>query len=429
MIHGTGHTSAIGWIDFSSEHREKVKTVMDLLASPGVVDELGIGMIRDSFSDTLFPGVSTIQTRAKYFLTLPRIFRDYKQLKPNDRRKLSLADYLKQQENRCMACLNQNHKNDPQDGIIGASFAGKRGEVQRKPSSVYWNGLRTFGLIKSTLSLQEFVRTFANPDTPLHDLIQGNDDAMGDDPDAVESSGPAVNTPKYEANWQEPLTLHLSFEEATFLARQMETRVPESLLGQILMDDAIRTTFVELPDAWSFAEFCDSSPFIDKLSVDLRRTLFGARDFWQILKGAHIRYNVLLQRRHGTDEKRAELEKKWDNWCEEMSRFQWERWDTQMIWNLATRYRRQIREFTKRFVRKWIDSVKDGTSNLAILDDLVTQQELLNKKARARLKPNAEERVKEWVGIDSLDYRYSQARTIINDIHIGLTRNQEQADA
>lgn len=90
MIHGNGHTSAIGWIDFSSEHREKVKTVMDLLASPGVVDELGIGMIRDSFSDTLFPGVSTIQTRAKYFLTLPRIFRDYKQLRPNDRRRLSL---------------------------------------------------------------------------------------------------------------------------------------------------------------------------------------------------------------------------------------------------------------------------------------------------------------------------------------------------
>lgn len=76
MIHRNGHTSAIGWIDFSSEHREKVKTVIDLLASPGVVDELGIGMIRDSFSDTLFPGISTIQTRAKYFLTLPRIFRD-----------------------------------------------------------------------------------------------------------------------------------------------------------------------------------------------------------------------------------------------------------------------------------------------------------------------------------------------------------------
>jgi len=64
--------SAIGWVDFSSEHREKVKSVIDLLSTPGVVDELGIGVIRDSFSDSLFPGISTIQTRAKYFLTVPR---------------------------------------------------------------------------------------------------------------------------------------------------------------------------------------------------------------------------------------------------------------------------------------------------------------------------------------------------------------------
>jgi len=59
--------SAIGWVDFSSEHRDKVKSVIDLLSTPGVIDELGIGVIRDSFSDSLFPGVSTIQTRAKYF--------------------------------------------------------------------------------------------------------------------------------------------------------------------------------------------------------------------------------------------------------------------------------------------------------------------------------------------------------------------------
>lgn len=429
MSHRNGLISEIGWIDFSSEHREKVKTVIDLLASPGVVDELGIGMIRDLFSDTLFPGISTIQTRAKYFLTLPRIFRDYRQLKANERRRLTLADYLKQQENRCMTCLNRNHKNDPQDGIIGASFAGKRGEVQRKPSSVYWNGLRTFGLVKTSLSLQEFVRTFANPDTPLHDLIQGNEEVKGDDPDAVESNGPVVNTSAYYENWQEALTLHLSFEEATFLARQIETRVPESLLGQILMDDAIRTSFVELPGSWTFVEFCDSSPFIATLGEELRRTLWGARDFWKLMEGAHIRYNVLLQHRHGTAEKQSDFKHKWGQWQEEMSQFPWERWDGQLIWDLATRYGRQIREFTRRFVRTWINLVRTGAWETGPLDELVTQQELLNKKGRARLKENAEERVKEWVGIDTLDYRYSQARTIITDIHSGLRTRQEQADA
>lgn len=31
-------------------------------------DELGIGTVRDAFADALFPGTSTIQTRAHYFL-------------------------------------------------------------------------------------------------------------------------------------------------------------------------------------------------------------------------------------------------------------------------------------------------------------------------------------------------------------------------
>ena len=147
------------------------------------------------------------------------------------------------------------------------------------------------------------------------------------------------------------------------------------------------------------------------------------------MKGATSRYNVLLQRQHGTDEERVGFEEKWRTWCNEMSQFPWERWDTQMIWDLSNRHHRQIREFTKRFVRKWIESVQGGTSDVGALDDLVIQQELLNKKARACLKPNAEERVKGWVGIESLDYRYSQARTIIKDIHFGLMRLLEKADA
>lgn len=429
MIQTNGLTSAIGWIDFSSEHREKVKTVIDLLASPGVVDELGIGMIRDSFSDTLFPGISTIQTRAKYFLTLPRIFRDYKQLKPKERRRVPLADYLKQHENRCMTFLNQNHKSDPQDGIIGASFAEKQGEVQRKPSSVYWTGLRTFGLIKTQLSLQEFVKKYANPDRPLHDLIEGSDEKKGDDPDAAEDDGHAVNTPSYDETWHQQLTLHLNFDEATFLARQIETRVPESLLGQILVDDECRKTFIELPDKWTFSEFSDACPFMESLSSEIKQVMFAARDFWQLLKGAHIRYNVLLQKQHGTEAKQGEFEDKWEQWCEEMTQFQWDRWNTQLLWDLADRHHRQLRKYTKRFVGKWIETVRESTSDIEALDALVVQQETLNKKGRARLKPNAEERAKDWIGIDNLDYRYTQARTIIKDIHSGLTRSQEAADA
>ena len=61
----------LGWIDFSKSERNKVLNVLDMLGNQGVLDELGIATIRDGFSDLLFPGTSTIQTRAKYFLIVP----------------------------------------------------------------------------------------------------------------------------------------------------------------------------------------------------------------------------------------------------------------------------------------------------------------------------------------------------------------------
>ena len=195
MIRANGDYSVLGWIDFSSEHREKVKTVIDLLHVSEVVDELGIGTIRDCFSDTLFPGISTIQTRAKYFLTLPRLLREYQALPPHFRRKHALADWLNDQENQCMKFLHKNHRSDRQTGIIGVEFAEKPGEVQRKPSSVYWNGLRLFGLVKTRLSPAEFLRKFANPDAPLLDLIEGTDDTKGDDRDAIDVTSPLSLAP------------------------------------------------------------------------------------------------------------------------------------------------------------------------------------------------------------------------------------------
>ncbi|WLD11912.1 DUF6361 family protein [Planctellipticum variicoloris] len=428
MLNGNGRSSSIGWIDFSSEHREKVRTVLDLLGVPSVLDELGIGAIRDSFSDTLFPGILTIQTRAKYFLTIPRILRDYERLPLKTRHRSSLAEYLKERENQVMGALERNHRTRPERGIIGVDFVGKKGEVQRKPSSVYWNGLRTFGLVTTSLSLKEFMRIFANPDSALHDLIGSSDETKGDDPDAVDVGGPVVHTAAYAEGWEESLTLHLSFDEANFLARQIETRVPESLLGQILMDDEIRNTFVELPDDWRFAEFCEGTPFLGRLTDELRRVLWAANDFWQLLKGAHIRYNVALQARHGTEERRAEFEQRWEAWRSEMHGFSWDRWETDFLWQLAKRHRRQIKPFTRLFVANWIAAVRSGTEAVSGLDRLVATQERLNKGARARLKDNSSERVPKWIGIDALDYRYSQARTIIMDIDDGLTRT-ERVDA
>ncbi len=42
-------------------------------------DELGLGAVRDSFADQMFPGTSTIQTRLRYMLFVPWMYRRFEE--------------------------------------------------------------------------------------------------------------------------------------------------------------------------------------------------------------------------------------------------------------------------------------------------------------------------------------------------------------
>ncbi|HLV08618.1 MAG TPA: DUF6361 family protein [Halanaerobiales bacterium] len=67
--------SHFGWVDFADENQKKMLDVVKMLRERNTRDELGIGTIRDAFSNFFFPGTSTIQTRARYMLFLPWIYR------------------------------------------------------------------------------------------------------------------------------------------------------------------------------------------------------------------------------------------------------------------------------------------------------------------------------------------------------------------
>lgn len=133
--------SQLGWVDFSNEDRDRVKHALSQLAQPGTLDELGIGGLRDAFADLMFPGFSTLQTRAKYFISVPRIIRDYLQLSCVRQRKQPFAHYLEEQEAHLSELLRERHRDSGQTGISG--FSLQKGErVSRQPSSIYWVGLR-----------------------------------------------------------------------------------------------------------------------------------------------------------------------------------------------------------------------------------------------------------------------------------------------
>ncbi len=105
--------------------QEKVRSVIDLLSTPGVIDELVSVLYVTRSPIRFFQDCRPSRTRAKYFVTVPRIFKDYQKLQVNKRRRQPLAEYLNEQENLCMESLVTNHADDKQDGIIGESFFNK----------------------------------------------------------------------------------------------------------------------------------------------------------------------------------------------------------------------------------------------------------------------------------------------------------------
>ena len=52
--------SSIGWLDLDAAASERVGTLLRSLEEPGTLDVLGLGSVRDAFSDMLSPGTSTI---------------------------------------------------------------------------------------------------------------------------------------------------------------------------------------------------------------------------------------------------------------------------------------------------------------------------------------------------------------------------------
>lgn len=59
--------STIAWLDTSADEQRRVREMIALFAQQESRDELGIGQIRDTISELLFPGTSVLQTRARYF--------------------------------------------------------------------------------------------------------------------------------------------------------------------------------------------------------------------------------------------------------------------------------------------------------------------------------------------------------------------------
>ncbi len=271
--------SSLGWLDLDTNASERVAAFIKALEEPSTLDVLGLGTVRDALSDLLAPGTSTIQTRLRYFMFIPWIFRGLERKTRNDR---DIRRLLRSDEVKLIECLQSV---GPNQGVIG--FLSKE-KLKRMPSEAYWGGLGSWGIRRHNISISDYLQLAAQRSREI---------ASRDDEGNLTDSASALWAQLPDAPdgfLEDEIDFELSAEEADFLFDQFTRFHPNSLLAVFAGEnhDLSAVAFPwELPNA--------------AIPAVLAQHMHHARCFSELTAGPQYVYNILL-----AESARTELD--WD---------------------------------------------------------------------------------------------------------------------
>lgn len=409
-------TSLIAWLDASSEDQRRMREIVNLFSERESRDELGIGQVRDALSDALWPGTSTLFTRARYFLFIPWCFRAAAEARNDIDKATALAD---QNERRLIRGLIDAGE---KDGVIGGNVGMA---VKNLPSALYWGGMRTHGI--------------------LNDATLSRDDTIAAEMDRVHTRRPVAVEYQDEATaWHDggfhptlppvpegfpaevPTGFAMPSNEAAWLRDRMLASSSDTMLEYALQ---------HRPDTESAVPWEDSV----LMTADGERAIVldDARRFSILMNSASLMYNLMLAEayeREGFDR----VENPVDDYRERLH--QWAEqpglaediatWDRDEFWRRVIQRNPNVNSRSRRFIDDWLDLL--GTANLPELADsdavrsFISRREREHKRTQARL--TNKRLLQAWLGSSGsrpLVYRWTQMRQIIHDVHDGL----ERADA
>jgi len=395
--------SAVAWIDYSENQRRQMLDLIDKFREQDTVDELGIGTVRDALADLLFPGTSTIQTRAKYFLFIPWMYLalEERRIPANEIRLKARAEELK--------LVNALATSQDPEGTIGRR---SRERIKRLPSTVYWSGLWQWGIRRFDASLDSYDRSI--------DRFYARERNGRRDDDGNPISGALVNwdtrIPAVPAEFPNKASFELNADEAGYLQNRIQLSVPSTLLAW-LVTHGRRNGTSEFP--WMHPQAEDFSPRI-------RTTLTHARHFSESMLGAALLYNLMLAEADGREALRDEYTERLSEW---MAAPTPEGWDVQEFWRLVATNNPRISFTTQQFINNWLSFARSRDLRRTVIgsDDarqLIRHREHALKGTAARLFNR--EALRTWGGASGsaqLNYRWPDVQTITGDILKGLGTN------
>ncbi len=405
----------IGYINFSQEERNNIYKVIQTIRDHQAIDELGIGRIRDAFSNEMFPGMSTLQNRAKYFVLLTALYisaehEKYKNVNEVQQRIIDLEIKLTRQ------LLNGTPDAAERWGITGSTVINQAEKhssryVKYDPSYIYWGGLVTFGMVKTDGNIYQliFERSQKNHDKPTRWRSNSNDDFESQDDEGGTGDFQLCDTGglKYDFDGRTPIPIQLTKEEALFIKRQIITSdaSKDSVLAYILRNEDLPlvSNWLDLGELWR--DIPDNFLIAYTLSATFSRFTYLLRTF----------YNYIYDKKMGNADEAEEILKHFVEYREENLQIL----TKQKIGEVIAYIDDRVDDYSvKNFCMNAAQYVE--SNNLDKLEDCIIKREKETKGAvRAKLTNWKKYVGQEHAEAGILDFRWSLVYSMINEIRKG----------
>ena len=394
----------LAWLDYSEADQRRARDIVAMFSQAESRDELGLGQIRDALSDTLFPGTSVLLTRARYLLFVPWLYRDGAR---RGRQGSRLSSWVDTQERLLIGALR---KGGDSAGLIGG-VVGER--VQNLPSTIYWNSLRRFGILKHDGTPAQIAGVRQVP-RPLHDATEfvERSDAVWD---------PSMPGPPENFFALNSCDFALTRDEATWLSERISQAAPDTLLEFLVRKGSRR------PDV---ARFAWDDNEVNAATGHVRDAVNDARRFAVAMHGAALLYNALLAERAEKlglsqhEGRRDHFVVLLDRWRDEVEEHGLRDWNLDQLWALVARQGKPASRLTRAFVTQWVslvcDSSLQGLQDDQTARDLIREREIRQKRGQARL--TNDRLMLQWGGASGsgrLNFRWPVVARLLNDIADG----------
>lgn len=403
----------LGWVDHSREERETIKELLKVLGESGSLDELGVGIVRDSISDLLYPGTSVLHTRAKYYILIPELFK--KAMKSGLTTSSEVRNLINTDQDRIARALRRAI--DEETGTKAAGIIGGRSDrgVKMKPTRIYWNALRTTEILcNSDMSFDDACSAVAGYNRKTQNIVikyESEDD--GGDADDVGAGNFALFTAPCKERIEDYLenpTLHLRKDEADYLRTQF-LHVP--VMKNTLMEYCLKTKTSYQGVA------LDDIP-TEGMPEVLAHNLELATEFANFIYGAYIVYNLLFIENGGeyaTAEEKSRLENKYRDWKKKSPGLPHRDEILKFVRN-HEHYKAALRDFLIRFE----SAVKNNTTDSCSDEEkrIIKQREQACKSVKAKI---GKDYPYQEIQSSPMNYRHGTGQTIISDILKGMVRD------